>query len=172
MNDIVSWAWFIGGILLIAAEVQFPHFYSLFFGAGALIIAALHWMGLLTAPIPSIFAWVIISTILLVSLRRLAAKRLHSESTYQLTDEDIDAIGTIVDVVTDVNNTDNQGRIRFRGTTWPATSNHGSIPAGTKAKILYRDCLVWRVEAYHELETSEEKNRLSPPVIRSGESSN
>ena len=38
------------------------------------------------------------------------------------------------------------GRIRHRGSSWPATCLEGSIPEGKKARLLYRDNLVWFVE--------------------------
>lgn len=135
------------------------------------MIALLRWIGLISDPIVCVVLWTIISTGLLLSLRQIAVKKFHSESSYEITDEDIDAVGQIVDVTTAIDSSHTQGRIRFRGTTWPATCGNGNIPAGKKAKILFRDNLVWKVEPCSELDDSNDDEKNPPPVLRSGESS-
>lgn len=71
-----------------------------------------------------------------------------------MTDEDVEAVGKIVEVVKEVGSGNDHGRIRFGGTTWPAVTKEGVIMAGKKARILYRDNLVWIVEPHIELEKS------------------
>lgn len=152
--DLITWLWCLGGLALVLAEYFFPHFLAGFIGVGAVIVALLRWAGVFDGFIPSFIVWVITSTILLLTLRSFAIKKLGAESSYQLTDEDVDAAGEIVEVVAAINHENNQGRIRFRGTTWPAVSNEGTIPAGSKARILYRHNLNWIVEIHRELPQS------------------
>ena len=166
--DVTNWVWFLGGILLIAAEIQFPHFYAGFFGIAALVVAALRWLHLIENVEISLIVWAFISIVLLLTFRRMVINRLRPEISVQSTDEDLEAIGEVVDVVATVSAGDETGRIRFRGTTWPAVSSGKTIPAGTKAKILYRDNLVWRIE---EISGPEQSNgeKLTPPLLTSGE---
>ena len=67
---------------------------------------------------------------------------------FQMTDEDLEAVGCVVEVVESVSSADQKGRVRFGGTTWPAVSKEGTIPKGRKAKLVLRDNLVWTVEPY------------------------
>jgi membrane protein implicated in regulation of membrane protease activity len=150
--ETITWVWFIAGIALIAAELFMPGLVVSFLGLAAMIIAGLRWLGLFQGIIESFTAWFVISIILLITVRQLALKWLPSERTFQMTDEDVEAIGTVVDVVNSISTTGTDGRIRFGGTTWPAVSKEGIIPAGAKAKLIYRDNVMWVVEPYLELE--------------------
>ena len=57
-----------------------------------------------------------------------------------------------MEVVTGVNAKDPAGRIRYQGTSWPAISLQGDIPAGRKARLLARDNLAWVVEPVEDTE--------------------
>jgi membrane protein implicated in regulation of membrane protease activity len=80
--------------------------------------------------------------------RRLASFFSSNEPAYELADEDLETFGTIVMVVQDVDPDHSQGRIDLRGSTWNAMSVSEPIPAGERARVLYRDNLVWVVEKY------------------------
>jgi inner membrane protein len=151
MVDTITWIWLIAGVLLIVTELFLPGLVVCFLGLGAILVAGLRWLGLLTGMVNSITAWFLISIVLLVGLRHVMLKWLPSERTYQMTDEDLEAVGSIVEVVEPISSIDQKGRVRFGGTTWPAISKEGTIPKGKKAKLLLRDNLVWTVESY-ELE--------------------
>lgn len=157
--DLITWMWCIGGLALIIAEYFLPHFFAGFLGVAAIIVGLLRWTGLVTDFVPSFLTWAVTSTVLLLTLRQLAIKKLHAESSYQMTDEDVEAVGEIVEVVSTVGHNNNQGRIRFRGTTWPAMSREGTITAGSKVRLLYRDNLNWIVEPHPSL-----TERSSHPV--------
>lgn len=158
--DLFTFAWIGSGLLLISAEFAWPHFYSIFFGAGAVLVGILHALGLLTGLTASLIVWFVSSVILLITLRQMAVKFLHAESSYQLTDEDIEAAGQIVDVVVTVSEDDEKGRVRFRGTTWPAVSREGRILPGQKARLLYRSNLLWKVEPYSAEEDQQHQKSL------------
>jgi inner membrane protein len=155
--DVFTLVWLACGAGLISIEFGYPHFYSIFFGAGALLVGILHAIGLVDSLTTSLAIWFFSSVLLLITLRHMAIKMLHSESTYQLTDEDVEAAGQIVDVITAVSEHDEKGRVRFRGTTWPAISREGTIQPGQKARLLYRNNLIWRVEPYSAEENQQQK---------------
>mgnify|MGYP002619637696 CR=1 FL=1 len=81
-------------------------------------------------------------------LGRLKRALLSGERGYELEDEDLDAFGTIVEVVESIDPDNTRGRIMLRGTTWNATSVSEPIEAGGRARVVYRDNLVWVVDPY------------------------
>lgn len=155
--DIITWLWLIAGIVLIATELFIPGLVVCFLGFGAVIVAVLRWFGVFTGLAQSFIVWLVTSIALLIVLRRVLLKWVPSESSYTATDEDYDAVGSIVEVVQEVSES-TQGRIRYAGTTWPATTRHGILLPGQKARLLYRDNLVWIVEAHHELPAPEKES--------------
>jgi membrane protein implicated in regulation of membrane protease activity len=156
MADIITWIWLIAGLLLIATELFIPGLVVCFLGLGAIIVAGLRWLGLITGIIPSFTVWFVTSIVSLLSLRHFLLRWVPSESTYTSSDEDLDAVGSIVEVVQTVSELE-QGRIRYAGTTWPATTRHGTLLPGQKARLLYRDNLVWVVESHQELSSAEKE---------------
>jgi inner membrane protein len=78
-------------------------------------------------------------------LRRALFSR---EQGYELEDEDLDVFGTIVQVLEPIHPDHHKGRIALRGTTWNATSISEPIEAGQRARVVYRDNLVWVVDPY------------------------
>lgn len=81
-------------------------------------------------------------------LGRLRRALFSSEPGYELADEDLDAFGTIVEVIEAIDPDHHRGRIRLRGSTWNATSVSEPIEAGARARVVYRDNLVWVVDPY------------------------
>ncbi|HEX7926260.1 MAG TPA: NfeD family protein [bacterium] len=157
--DSWTWAWLAGGAILMAAEVAVPGLIVVFLGLAAVTVAAGRWLGLWGSPMGSLTAWFVWSILYLVVLRTLAVRWLPGESTVQPTDEDNAAYGQVVDVVTAVNPQTPEGRIRFQGSSWPAISLQGDIPAGQKARLLSRDNLAWVVEPVNDMETEIERNK-------------
>lgn len=151
-SDMITWVWFFSGIALIAVELFIPHLITCFLGLAALIVAGLRWVGILQGWPECLIVWFITSVVLLVTLRQFALRWLPSERSFQTTNEDIEAIGTVVEVVREISSSDQNGRVRFGGTSWPAITREGVIPSGRKAKLVMRDNLVWIVEPYSEIE--------------------
>ncbi len=154
MADTITWMWLIAGIALIVTELFLPGLVVCFLGAAAIIVAGLRWFGLIPGLMESFTVWFITSIVLLLGLRHYLLKWIPSESSYEFTDEDVGAVGAIVEVVATVSDSNQQGRIRYAGTTWPAVTRQGTLLAGQKAKLLYRDNLVWVVESHQELASS------------------
>ena len=143
--------WIVVGVVLIVLELIVPGAVLVFLGAGALLIAFFIWLGLIQTWVTSITAWFISSLVLLLVLRSFFQRFVSGDVEKQSTDEDIDAYGDVVDVVETIG-PDREGRIRYRGTTWQATSYDYTLEAGTKAQIVYRESLVWIVEPANPLD--------------------
>lgn len=93
-------------------------------------------------------------------LQRLKGIFSGHEQGYELEDEDLDFYGTIVEVVEPVGPDRSDGRIAMQGSTWKATSLEQELAVGTKAKVLFRDNLVWVVEEYNGALSPGEKLNL------------
>lgn len=153
-TDAVTWVWFAAGLGLIAVELFVPHLVTGFLGLGAILVAVLRWVGVLEGPTASIVVWMISSLVLLAGLRHFVRRLFPSDRSFQSTDEDFEAAGKIVEVVHQVSSSDQNGRVRFGGTSWPAVTRQGVIEPGRKAKLVLRDNLVWIVEPVPEIEES------------------
>ncbi len=149
-SEYIPYIWMIGGVILMILELVMPGLVIIFFGASALIVGLLMWIGLIQNLVISLALWVVFSLVFVLFFRRLALRFFPSESSYQLVEEDVDAIGTVVDVVSDIDDSSNNGRIMFNGTSWQAMSQKGTIKKGQKVRLLYRDNISWVVEACHE----------------------
>jgi len=161
--DWITAAFLIGGILLIASELVNLALVPVFLGAAALIVAGLRGAGLIESVPMSLLAWAVTSVALTLPLRPLARRFMKpGASHHDLSHEDKDAMGVIVDVVEPINDTTPTGRVRFQGTTWAAQCVEGVLPAGAKAKLVFKDKLVWMVEP---LSVLDDVNQV--PVLES-----
>ncbi len=139
--------WIIGGVLLIFAEILVPGLIIIFFGVSALVIALFIWIGLIHSLAFAIGLWLFMSLVLVLLFRKVAHKIFPSESSYRFVEDDVGAIGSEVQVVSDIDDTTFNGRVEYAGTTWQARAKEGSIPAGSRARLLYRDNIHWVVES-------------------------
>lgn len=141
--------WLAGGLILIVLEFVIPGGVVVFLGMAALLVALLIWTGLIDGLIPAFTTWFILSLVLIVSLRGLVQRMMPGEEGWQSTDEDADAYGKIVEVAETIDKAA-EGRIRFRGSTWPATCYDHTLHKGDRARMVARDNLIWVVEAVDE----------------------
>lgn len=144
--DTITWIWFGAGVIFLLAEFVLPGLVVLFLGLGAMLVALGRWLHLLEGVISSFTAWFIISLVLVIFLRQLLARFVPAETSYQSPEENLNAQGTVVEVLDAVDDQHSDGRIRFQGSSWPATCLEGRIASGSKARLLYRDNVVWVVE--------------------------
>lgn len=142
----ITLIWLIAGLLLVLSELLHTSLTTLFLGAAAVVVAILRAVGLVDGTVLSFVLWAVTTLGMSVSLRPIARRYLPGESKYDPSNEDRDAYGMIVTVVETVNENDDAGRIRFQGTTWPATSLDGTLPAGSSARLVCREKLAWIVE--------------------------
>jgi len=147
----ITTIFFIGGIILMIAEAFLPGGVSFFLGLSSLMVGILRWFGIMENLTTSVMTWLFSSIGLLLIIRPIFMKYWGGESTYKLADEDVEAMDQIVDVIETVNANNNSGRIHFQGISWQAQTLEGTIPAGSKAKIRYRDNVTWIVEPVDEI---------------------
>lgn len=168
--SLLTWAFVVGGFLLMAVETVVPGGVAGFLGVGGLVIAGLRALGLLLDPWTAIITWVFLSVGLTIALRPLAMRFVQGEISLALTDEDAEAMGEIVTVIEEVGEED-PGRIRYRGASWDARTVEGRLPKGAQAKLLYRDNLTWIVEPADDSDLDLELSEATGTEVSSSESS-
>lgn len=151
-GETLTWIFLIGGIILMALETVLPTGMSLVLGFSGLVVGILRLIGLFGDPVTATLAWVALSTILTVSALPFIKKYFGGETSFKYADEDYEAMDQIVDVVEDIDELSNEGRIRYQGISWQARSMEGIIPAGTQVRIKYRENTTWIVEPVEKLE--------------------
>jgi len=151
--DPLTLAFLVGGIALIVSEIKLPGAVAGFFGIAAVLTAGLRGIGLVDSLPVSLLLWGVLTTALIIPLRPMAKKIAgRAEVRKDATDveHDRDAMGEIVEVVEDISDENDLGRIRFQGTTWQARSTTGVFKKGDKAQLVYRDGSLWVVEPVNE----------------------
>jgi len=130
----------------MALEFVAPGLVVIFMGMSAVLVAGLQWIGVLDSLPASLATWMGLSVVLVAVLRRVITRYIPAEVRRDHGDDELLALGKEVDVISDCTSEHHEGRIRFQGTSWPARTIEGHIPAGTRARLLYRDNLSWIVE--------------------------
>ena len=140
-------------------ELALPGGVAFFLGISGLGIGVLRLFGLLGDPVWAITAWLLTSIGLTIAIRPFIKKYFKSETFTKIADEDFEAMDQIAVVVTDLNEEDNSGRIRFNGATWNARSMKGRIQAGREVSIRYRENTTWVVEATDSYEPMNQSTK-------------
>lgn len=153
---LLTWLFFVGGLLLMLLETVLPGGVAFFLGVGGLVVAALRAVGIVVDPVTALMAWAFLSAGLTIALRPIALRYFGGESTIGVTDEDAEAMGQVVTVLEPVGPA-TTGRIRFRGASWDARTLEGRLPKGADAQILYRDNLTWIVEPADETDLIDQE---------------
>ena len=147
--DPITIAFVIGGIALLASEVVVPSLVAGFFGVAAIVTGGLHAIGLVDSLPATLFVWAVTSVALVLPFRPMIQKlagKAQSHKDRTDVDEDRDSMGEVVEVVEDVSEENDIGRIRFQGTTWQARCTTGTLKAGERAQLVYRQGSLWVVE--------------------------
>lgn len=153
--ETISWVWLGAGVLLGLTEFVVPGLIAVFLGLGAGLVAAGRWVGWIEGEMTSFTAWFILSLLLTIGFRGLAGRLLPAEKSFDEPEDDLQIQGSVVKVIRPVGETDSGGRVRFRGSSWPATSLGGPLKKGQEARLVYRENLVWMVEPIAEGEEDE-----------------
>ena len=159
-GEMLTWIFLIGGILLMVLEAAIPSGIALILGFSGLLIGILRFLGMLSDPTTATLAWFITSIVLTAGALPFIKKYFGGDTSYKYADEDYEAMDQIVDVVEDINDLSNEGRIRFQGISWQARTLEGDVPAGSQVRIKYRDNTTWIVEPVDPLELPNERQRL------------
>jgi len=156
----LTWIFLIGGIILMVLETVIPSGMALILGFSGLLVGILRFLGMLNDPTTATLAWFITSVVLTVGALPFIKKYFGGEATFKYADEDYEAMDQIVDVVEDINDLNNEGRIRYQGISWQARTLEGDAPAGSQVRIKYRDNTTWIVEPVDPMELPQERQRL------------
>lgn len=154
-QDTITLIWIVGGIALMLLELLVPGLVIVFFGAGAVVVGVLNWTGLVDSIVHSLTLWFVLSIVFVIIFRKIFMKMFPADTSYQLIEDDVLAAGKIVEVLKNIDDQGVDGRISFEGTSWPASCDKGTIKAGNKARILYRDNISWIVEAADNTNSKE-----------------
>ena len=143
----------------MASEFVVPSLFTIFLGVAALMTAALRGVGLIDSVPLSFLLWSVISLGLVIPFRPLVQKLLPNKSIAKKDRTDVetdrDSMGEVVEVVDDIAEDHENGRIRFQGTTWKARITTGSLKKGEKAQLVYREGSIWIVEAVGDASARE-----------------
>ncbi len=153
-ETLITLVWLVVGVLLLLSEVWAPGFVVGFLGIAAMIVAGGRWIGLIEGLPMSFGVWIVCSVVLVLALRRVVRRWFPSDEMRENTEEENEAFGLVVEVTEDIDDEGQTGRIRYQGTSWPAQSTSGVIPAGKKARLVCRakEGLGWLVEPEIEIE--------------------
>lgn len=151
-----STLWLVGGIILMLLELLVPGGIVFFLGFSAALVGLLFLLGVMHSPVSAFVAWFISSLVLLIGFRGLMQRFAPATLEKSNTDEDFDAYNHIVEVAETIP-PQGEGRIHFRGTTWRARNYAGDQPLaqGSQARLIFRENLVWIVEAVDSVEVNE-----------------
>jgi len=127
--------WLIGGSILVLLEFLIPGLVVIFLGLGALATAGLIYLGYIREGWLAITCFAISSILMLVSLRKMILRFYPSLTEKVETDEDVLIVGKRAETVSVISAHDFSGRVKYSGTTWPARSESGEIPAGSEVEI-------------------------------------
>lgn len=159
-GDVVTLIWLAVGLLLIAFELFVPGLVVVFAGLGALAVALLRFVGVIEGLPASFAAWMVSSVVMVLAFRSTLRRWFPAEETVRVENEAVDAYGKVVEVLEEVTESGGDkppGRVSFGGTSWPARTAEGTIKAGERARLVFRDNLAWVVEPVPALEEGEEE---------------
>ena len=146
MSDIAFSLWLSSGIFLIAVEFLVPGLVMVFVGLGALTVALGMHLGHVDGVLEQFITFFISSIIYLLTLRFLVLRFVPSATRKENIDEDEEVMGSIVEIVADINSGE-FGRIEHSGSTWQARAEgNQTILKGEQVKIIGRDNITWIVQ--------------------------
>lgn len=133
-------------LALMIAEMFLPGGVAFAFGFAMLPVLALFHFGLVTSVGGLVGGWIALATALAVGTQVVLRRCFPPEIANQASDEDLEAYGTMVEVLEEISPDGNAGRIRYQGTSWGATSLDRPLARGDKARLVSRDGMIWIVE--------------------------
>ena len=146
MNSLAFSLWLSSGIFLIAVEFLVPGLVMVFVGLGALTVALGMHFGHVDGVLEQFITFFVGSIIYLLTLRFLVLRFVPSASRKENIDEDEEVMGSIVEIVADINSGE-FGRVEHSGSTWQARAEGDqTILKGEQVKIIGRDNITWIVQ--------------------------
>jgi len=146
MNSLAFSLWLSSGIFLTAIEFLVPGLVMVFVGLGALTVALGMHLGYIDEIVQQFITFFISSITYLLTLRFLVLRFVPSVTRKENIDEDEEVIGSIVELVADINSGE-FGRVEHSGSSWQARAEGDqTILKGEQVKIIGRDNITWIVQ--------------------------
>jgi len=161
-SETLTWLFLAGGLILMVLEFLIPGGVAFFLGISGVTVGILRFMGLLSDPVSATAVWLLTSVGLTIAIRPFIKKYLKPETFFKYADEDYEAMDQVAEVIEELNEKDNNGRIRFDGVSWNARSVEGIIKPGQKVVIRYRENTTWVVEALGGFEPDNNQKTKTP----------
>lgn len=147
MSILVSvWFWVILAAVFIFAELVVPGGVLIFLGVAGLLVGITTYSGMIDSWTAALTTWLVLSLVLVVSLRGIAQRYIGGDTIVANVDEDLDAVGDLVDVVDTVGPGEEAGRVKYRDSLWQAVGDGSTIEGGSKARIVARENITLIVE--------------------------
>ena len=146
MENLAFSLWLGSGIFLMAIEFLVPGLVMVFVGLGALTVALGMQLGYIDEIVQQFITFFISSIIYLLTLRFLVLRFVPSVTRKENIDEDEEVIGSIVELVADINSGE-FGRVEHSGSSWQARAEGDqTILKGEQVKIIGRENITWIVQ--------------------------
>jgi len=135
--------WFLLGLILFLLELVIPGFFIFFFGLGAWLTALVCLFGEPSTNI-QILIFAVTSVLSLIALRRMIQKKFfyHNDNLSEKVEDEFTGKEAIVVENFD---SDNRGKVEFKGTSWKAESD-SPLKAGQSVKIISKEGFKLKVE--------------------------
>ena len=146
MENLAFSLWLGSGIFLMAIEFLVPGLVMVFVGLGSLTVVFGMHFGYIDGILQQFITFFISSIIYLLTLRFLVLRFVPSVTRKENIDEDEEVIGSIVELVEDINSCE-FGRVKHSGSSWQARAEGDqTILKGEQVKIIGRDNITWIVQ--------------------------
>ena len=146
MENLAFSLWLGSGIFLMAIEFLVPGLVLVFVGLGSLTVVFGMHFGYIDGILQQFITFFISSIIYLLTLRFLVLRFVPSVTRKENIDEDEEVIGSIVELVADINSGE-FGRVEHSGSSWQARAEGDqTILKGEQVKIIGRDNITWIVQ--------------------------
>jgi len=146
MENLAFSLWLGSGIFLMAVEFLVPGLVMVFVGLGSLTVVFGMHFGYIDGILQQFITFFISSIIYLLTLRFLVLRFVPSVTRKENIDEDEEVIGSIVELVADINSGE-FGRVEHSGSSWQARAEGDqTILKGEQVKIIGRDNITWIVQ--------------------------
>ncbi|MCE9679919.1 NfeD family protein [Shewanella sp. AS1] len=142
--------WLLLGIILMLAEIILPGGIVIFLGLACLVVASALALGIVHGLVQSMTLWFIASIVLLLSFRHITQRWVGGDSHVGNTDEELDIYHQTALVKVTIGPGQQQGRVEFKGSEWPALGDGSLIEAGSNVRVICRENIALVVEPIND----------------------
>ncbi|MXR67862.1 NfeD family protein [Shewanella sp. JBTF-M18] len=142
--------WIAVGLVLMLAEIILPGGIVIFLGAACLVVAGALTLGWVEGFVQALTLWFITAIVLLLAFRQVTQRLVGGDSHVDNTDEEFDLYNQVAVVKAAIGPAQQQGRVEFQGSEWPALGDGSEIPVGARVRVICRDNIALVVEPMTE----------------------